>query len=126
MRWLVVLCILGFGIGKAAGQAFSQGLRAVVGLGLTGAVIGLSVGIAQWLALRGPLSRAGWWLAASVAGWALGWTIIGGVEDSVGVPVLWVYLVGALGAAAAGIVTGLTLILMRQPGRDARSRAASP
>jgi hypothetical protein len=126
MRWWVVLSILGFGIGKAAGQAVSQGLPAALGLVLTGAVIGLSVGIVQWLALQGPLSRAGWWLAASVAGWAVGWIIIGVVEDSVGVAIQWVYLGGATGAAVAGIITGFALILMRRPGPDARSPAPAP
>ena len=34
-------------------------------------VMGLSIGMAQWLLLRRRLARAGWWIAANVAGWGL-------------------------------------------------------
>jgi hypothetical protein len=34
-------------------------------------VMGLSIGAGQWLLLRRHLPRAGWWIAANVAGWGL-------------------------------------------------------
>lgn len=34
-------------------------------------IMGLSIGITQWLALRGQMARAGWWIAASLLGWGL-------------------------------------------------------
>ncbi len=34
-------------------------------------VMGLSIGMAQWLLLRRRLARAGWWIAANVVGWGL-------------------------------------------------------
>lgn len=34
-------------------------------------LLGLSIGIGQWLVLRGRVSQAGWWIAANVAGWGL-------------------------------------------------------
>ena len=34
-------------------------------------IMGLAIGITQWLLLRGRLARAGWWIAANVAGWGL-------------------------------------------------------
>ena len=34
-------------------------------------LMGLSIGIAQWFLLRRRLSRAGWWIAANLAGWGL-------------------------------------------------------
>ena len=34
-------------------------------------LMGLSIGVAQWLLLRRRLSRAGWWIAANLAGWGL-------------------------------------------------------
>jgi hypothetical protein len=34
-------------------------------------LMGLSIGVAQWLLLRQRLPRAGWWIAASIAGWGL-------------------------------------------------------
>jgi uncharacterized integral membrane protein len=38
---------------------------------ITGALLGGSLGIAQWLTLRRRFSRAGWWIVATTAGWAL-------------------------------------------------------
>ena len=34
-------------------------------------VMGLAIGITQWSLLRRRLARAGWWIAANVAGWGL-------------------------------------------------------
>lgn len=34
-------------------------------------VMGLAIGAVQWLLLRRRLPRAGWWVAASLAGWGL-------------------------------------------------------
>ncbi|MCL4867975.1 MAG: nucleoside hydrolase [Anaerolineae bacterium] len=39
--------------------------------GLIFFVIGLAIGIAQWLLLRRRLFQAGWWIAANVVGWGL-------------------------------------------------------
>jgi len=42
--------------------------------------MGLSIGVAQWLLLRRRVPRAGWWIAASVAGWGLLALVIPGNE----------------------------------------------
>jgi hypothetical protein len=110
MGWWVLVSVLGFGLGKFLGEALAQGMPAVVGSGLTGAVIGASVGVAQWLVLRGKVTGAAWWLAANVAGWAIGWSLISLVEDAEGVSTIAVYLVGGVGAAAAGLITGIALV----------------
>jgi hypothetical protein len=34
-------------------------------------VLGLSIGVGQWLLLRRRLLRAGWWIGANVVGWGL-------------------------------------------------------
>lgn len=34
-------------------------------------VMGLSIGLAQWLLLRGRLPQAAWWIAANILGWGL-------------------------------------------------------
>lgn len=34
-------------------------------------VLGLSVGVGQWLLLRRRLPQAGWWIGANVVGWGL-------------------------------------------------------
>ena len=113
--WWVVASIVGYGVGKAVGEASVQGIPTVAGLGLIGALIGAFVGIAQWLVLRRHVSLAGWWVLANIAAWALGWSIIGFVEDSAGWPILMVYSVGALGAAVAGTITGIALIWLSRP-----------
>jgi hypothetical protein len=70
LRWLPTF--VGFIAGGALaiaviGRVDSSG-AAVVGGGLAGAVLGSG----QWLALRGRLPKAGWWIAATAAGQALG------------------------------------------------------
>jgi hypothetical protein len=34
-------------------------------------VLGLSIGVGQWLLLRRRLPQAAWWIAANIAGWTL-------------------------------------------------------
>ena len=108
--WWVLLSIVGFGVGKGLPDAANAGLSGVVGYGLTGAVIGLSVGIAQWFVLQRRVPQPAWWVPANVVAWALGWAIIGSAEAAIGWPSLQVYVVGAIGAAVAGLITGLTLV----------------
>jgi len=115
--WWVVFSIVGFGVGKAIADAATPGIAATVGYGLSGAVIGVSVGIAQWLVLQRHLPRAGWWVPANVAAWAVGWTVISFAEDAVGWPILTVYVVGTIGAAVAGIITGIALVWLSRPRR---------
>lgn len=40
---------------------------------LSGAALGLALGILQWLVLSWHVRRAGWWVLASTLGWGLGW-----------------------------------------------------
>lgn len=40
-------------------------------VGLAFVVMGLSIGVGQWLLLRRRLPRAGWWIGANVVGWVL-------------------------------------------------------
>jgi hypothetical protein len=42
-----------------------------INLDLAFIVMGLSIGVGQWLLLRRRLPRAGWWVGANVLGWAL-------------------------------------------------------
>lgn len=113
--WLVISSI-GFGLGKFIGEAVTAGLPATVSHVLTGAVIGASIGVAQWLLLRTPgLSRTGWWLVANMAGWAVAWSLISLAEDSETWSMPMVYLLGGLGAGVAGILTGMALGRMSQP-----------
>jgi hypothetical protein len=108
--WWVGFSIIGFGLGKALSEAVAPATPTVLDYGLSGAVIGASVGLAQWLVLRQHVSAAGWWVPATILAWVAGWSLIGLAEKSAGLPTLGVYLVGAIGAAGAGIVTGAALL----------------
>jgi hypothetical protein len=108
--WWVVLSIVGFGVGKALSEAVAPATSSVLNYALGGALIGLSVGLAQWLILRLHVSMAWWWVPASILAWVVGWSFIGLAETSADLPTVAVYLVGAIGAAGAGIITGAALI----------------
>ena len=45
---------------------------------LTGMILGLTTGIAQWLILRRELHWAGWWIIFSMIGWITGLTLLPG------------------------------------------------
>jgi hypothetical protein len=109
MRWWVLVSIVGFGLGKLIGEAVAQGMPAALGHGLSGAVIGATLGLAQWLVLRRHVSRADVWVLANVAAWAAGWSLISLAEGSAWSTVM-VYAVGGVGAGLAGIITAVALI----------------
>ena len=112
--WLVISSV-GFGLGKFIGEGVTAGVPATVSHVLTGGVIGASIGVVQWLLLRTPgFSRAGWWLVANMAGWAVAWSLISLAEDAETWSTVMVYIVGGLGAGVAGILTGIALRRMSQ------------
>jgi hypothetical protein len=66
-----------------------------------GAIIGLTVGFAQWMILRSELRWAGWWIIFSIIGWTTGMTLLPGIM-----------LTGTM----AGVLNGIALeILLRHP-----------
>ena len=113
--WWWLVSSLGFGAGKVLGEAATQAMPTAVGHLLTGAIIGLAVGAAQWLLLRRHVRASESWIVANVVGWAVGWSLISLAEDAAGLSTLMVYIVGGMGAALAGIVTGATLIWQSRP-----------
>ncbi len=66
---------------------------------LAGSIIGLSVGIAQWLVLRREVHWSFWWIVISIVGWTTGMALLPGVM-----------LTGVM----AGAVTGIALVLLIQ------------
>jgi hypothetical protein len=89
-----------------------------------GLVLGPVLGVPQWLALRGHVVRAGWWVPANSAAWALGMPVVFAVAGSVppGLPraALIAVILGTLFAAGAvvGAVHGAVLVrLTRDSGR---------
>jgi len=102
--------VLASGIGWLAGWAIvTSGLIVPPGGGLltsivTGAVFGVTLGVAQWFVLRGWVKLASIWILLSIPGWTIG-------------------LIGLLGSmlagAVAGAITGLAFdFLMRFPRDD--------
>lgn len=55
-----------------SGQGWDLLAASVAAKLIEGAVMGAVVGVLQWLVLRRRLARAGWWVPANMAGWALG------------------------------------------------------
>jgi hypothetical protein len=118
-RWWIGASIVGFAFGKLVGDLVvaQTGIENSLITGLGGAIIGASLGLAQWLVLRRYVAQAGWWVAASAVAWAIAWIIIswGGERagEAVGEVVVTpasAYLVGLMGAFVAGLISGVALI----------------
>jgi hypothetical protein len=96
-------------------NSFPEALAAACG---TGAIAGLMLGAAQWLALRRYVPNAAWWIAASLAGGAGGmlaglWIGIAIIpaRDNTAVWLLLNMLVGGPGVfILASMVTGAVLV----------------
>jgi hypothetical protein len=116
--WWILVTIVGFAIGKFVADAIGQALSGAVGLVLSGAAIGTALGIAQWLILRRHVAQAGWWALASILAWAVGWAIINLVNEAADGPTSTAYLIGATGAAAAGVITGVSLVWLLRERHD--------
>ena len=63
----------------------------------SGPVVGLGVGIAQWIVLRKEINWAGWWIIISIMAWTTGLNLIPGLLTSGALP---------------GAITGFTLIIL--------------
>jgi hypothetical protein len=94
----------------------------VVNGAIFGFVVGATVGVAQWLALRHLVERAGWWVLANIAAWTLGLMTFFGVVSFaetqtriVVVVFIWI-LSGFLGGLVAAAIHGLALLgLLKAP-----------
>jgi len=69
-------------------------------------LIGLSIGVWQWLLLRRRLPRAGWWVGANVLGWGLVGLITGDSLDQFGLL--------ALGFLPACVTAMMLALFMKQ------------
>ena len=90
-------------------------------------LVGVGMGVAQWLVLRGRVARAGWWVVASVMGW-----IVGRIAAwfGVGIVAVDVILGQVAGQVAYGVVygaiTGIVLVqLLHQHAGDAKDAMAA-
>ena len=112
LGWWFLASTIGFAAGKAAGDALTQSIPGIFGAVLDGAIIGVVLGLVEWLIVRKYSTQAGWWVLATAIAWAVGWGIISTVDDAAGKPVATSYLIGGIGAAIAGVITGISLVLL--------------
>jgi len=89
-------------VGESLGSLVDPGLNLIVGEGTiedaSGAVLGLAIGLAQWLVLRRALPRLRWWLVASAVGVGLGYGSAAAVLELFEVAVLKTNLITSFGA----------------------------
>jgi len=112
-RWIVA---------TAAGWMAGLGIALYMvppGFGLlTGALLGATTGMAQWVLLRPQVRWAGWWIAVSILAWS---TALGLAPASGQVALPPIVLSGVMSA----VPTGLALeLLLRNPKVEVRSRGA--
>lgn len=80
--WLLATALgwtLGWAVGPRAGEFVARPIgetgamlaAETLGGAVAWGTLGLITGVAQWLVLRRYLPRAGWWVLASAAGWAI-------------------------------------------------------
>lgn len=127
--WLlwVLASTVGFGLGGAVGTlSFTMGGGLAVVGAVFGALFGAIGGIAQWLVMRQQVERAGWWIIATLGGWAVAGAVGGGVAQAArevvgggGVPqtISGGYAMGGLAFIVAFVAAGgilQWLVLRRQ------------
>lgn len=82
----------------------------VLSLDLAFLIMGLSIGVGQWLLLRQRLPRAGWWIGANV----VGWSILALVTNGNSMGQFGLFALGLLPACATALMLAL-LIKQVQP-----------
>ncbi len=100
------------------GVLFAVGNLALSGAGdwaKFGALMGVCVGIAQWLVLRQMVGSAGWWVLVSVALDTAGLAVLGAGLTGLRNIVLAVMFTVVMAAVFAGVTGGVLVWLLRRP-----------
>jgi hypothetical protein len=122
VRWIPATTI-GMAVGLLAGASIVGYGTSPGDLAVMGAVTGVSVGLAQAVALPSGIRRRWAWAVAMPALWALGWTI----STLVGVDVETQYTVfGSSGAITVSALAGLLLHVLARPRPTTVSSPATP
>ena len=108
-------------VGEQLGNVISPTGNIVVGGGtiqdLSGLVLGLAIGAAQWRVLRGPLGIGRWWIFATAIGVSLGYGTAAAVLELLEVDLLKVNLIpsyGGIVGLGAGIAQAIVLSRSRR------------
>ena len=102
-------------VGLITVEAVEDPLGLAVGLAVGGAIIGAVVALAQWLVLHRTVKGGGWWILATVVGWAVNFAALGAVGVTTVVTVIWSageIMASVVGLAMVGLVTGVALVLL--------------
>jgi predicted Ser/Thr protein kinase len=70
LGWLVAPSV-GESVSRPIAEAADIALAEIVGGAVAWGILGLFLGVGQWLLLRRHIRNASWWVLASVAGWAV-------------------------------------------------------
>ena len=130
-RWLL-LSGAGWALGFAVATSIASSLGAAIDKTaaelMSSAVVGASIGLAQWLSLRAWLPRAGWWVPVNVASWTIGPALGGLMVERLLANLGAAWLTHAASGAVAGILTGIVLERMARPlaHEDVVERAVDP
>ena len=125
--WLGLLLL--FGVGRALAQFWPpmpgfgrdttsvEALNGIAFAALLGGSLGIPFGVAQWAVLLRQLSKAGWWVPAAAAGWAVTLAAYAAtfipldtllVSDLAGIALL--LMIALVMVAALGAITGAGLV----------------
>jgi len=95
--------IVALPVANAVGDAMRFNMAVFAG----SIVLGLSLGVAQVVILRGHLSVGGWWVLAHAAGIPLGWALGRGLGESV-----YNLVVGGVGESTAQLISTLITVIL--------------
>lgn len=116
--WWIVATIAGFMVGLGIGMPLADtgfmptgaALRVAYNTGMTGAIVGVVLGLFQWVVLRRFIPSAALWIVASALGWMVGMGLGAAIST-------WSTTIGSLlvSGLSCGVVTGIVMqYLMRQ------------
>ena len=114
LQWVLASTVgifVGFIVGFPLSLLTSDVLGEPLGYSFGGIVIGIGVGVLQWLVLRRRISGMGWWVLTSAAGGLILPAAFEGLSQSLesyGLPLGWTGVV-ALGGAVTGTLQWLVL-----------------
>ena len=112
--------VLGVGGGFLVASSVFQAWGLAPAFGTIGALVGLSVGLTQWLALRQQAAKSIWWIPANILGYTGGLLAGGQVPEVFPFARTVMLEFGVTIGFTVGAVTGITLLfILAQPAATA-------